>query len=163
MNYEKQYAQARKSLRKYRNKVAVDFQMMVRAEAGAKNSLVTAVLHRCVTMVRAVTGAAACVTCGTIYPWSGGEMHAGHFLPGRSQSILFDPRNCHPQCCYCNTHGGYPQQYKMYMIAEYGSDVVEELYRLKHQVKSWTADELVVMRMDYKERIRAAKKKMGEK
>jgi len=90
-------------------------------------------------------------------------MHAGHFLPGRSQSILFDPRNCHPQCDYCNTYlDGNTKAYKAYMFHVYGQEVIDELEVLKRQPKSWTADELVDMRMEYMERIEVAKKKMGE-
>lgn len=50
-------------------------------------------------------GFVKCFTCDNIKFWK--EMQAGHFVPGRGNSILFDIRGIRPQCYGCNImHAG---------------------------------------------------------
>jgi len=92
-------------------------------------------------------GEARCVTCGKVYASSGqGCLQAGHFIPGRHLSILFDERNCHAQCYNCNIRlkGNWPEYYA-YMLARYGSRVIEELMAKNRQTVSMMPHELLAL------------------
>ena len=55
-------------------------------------------------------------------------MQAGHWIPGRHNSILFDERNCHSQCYHCNIGlQGSPIKYYDRMLKEYGEEVCDTL------------------------------------
>lgn len=45
-------------------------------------------------------GMVECYTCGVKKHWK--QMQAGHLVPGRGHSILFDLRGIRPQCYQCN-------------------------------------------------------------
>ncbi len=83
-------------------------------------------------------------------------MDAGHFLGGRSNSILFEPFNCHPQCKYCNRTGGNPQAYRVFMLAAYGTSIVESLEAMKRKSITFDREELVTKRREYRARVRVA-------
>ena len=70
-----------------------------------------------------------CVTCGRIYRIE--KIQAGHFIPGRTRAILFDPRCVHGQCYRCNhiLQGNWPPYYR-FMQQEFGQGVIEELVDL---------------------------------
>ena len=94
-----------------------------------------------------------CYTCRKTYPAFGaGCVQAGHFVPGRGNSILFDERGVHAQCYNCNVNlkGNWPE-YMRYMLAEYGQEVVDELLHLKNQVKIYTPADLEGLRDKYKQ------------
>jgi len=79
-----------------------------------------------------IAGFNECVTCGRKKPWK--ELHAGHFIPGRHNSVLFDERNVHPQCYACNVVlGGNGPKYQRYMKSKYGQKVIDELEELDRQ------------------------------
>lgn len=65
-----------------------------------------------------------CRTCGRIYQI--GKLQAGHFVPGRATSILFDEDCAHAQCYRCNVilGGNWPKYYK-FMQQEYGQEMIE--------------------------------------
>lgn len=67
-----------------------------------------------------------CVTCGRIYRFE--SLHAGHFIPGRANSILFNDRCVHAQCFRCNVvlGGNWPLYYR-FMQQIYGQETIEEL------------------------------------
>jgi hypothetical protein len=78
------------------------------------------------------TECAICCTCRKQYPVE--KLHAGHFLPGRTNGILFDERGVHAQCVGCNIYGGGRQaEYHLYMVEKYGHEVIDELARNKVQ------------------------------
>ena len=88
-----------------------------------------------------------CVTCGKLGFWEKDGIQAGHFISGRTLSILFDHRNCHPQCYSCNVgRGGSYVEYFIFMEEKYGREVIDELRRLKYQSRKYTIG-------DYKELI----------
>lgn len=100
-----------------------------------------------------------CCTCGKPYPAFGvGCVQAGHFIPGRGNSILFDERGVHAQCYNCNVNlkGNWPE-YLAFMIKRYGQKVVDELLLLKKQVRKFTVTELEEIRDDYKRRTAVGK------
>jgi hypothetical protein len=85
-----------------------------------------------------------CVTCGMVQTVDSANMHAGHFLDGRTKGILFHEYCVHPQCKKCNImkHGN-KDVYWPYMLKTYGQDVIDELLALKRRHQgSWTISEL---------------------
>ena len=97
-------------------------------------------------------GEARCVTCDKFYPVK--LLQAGHFIPGRMNSILFDERGVHPQCYNCNINlKGNPRKYDAFMERTYGSEVIAELDRLSGQPRPFTHTELETMKAGYKKRL----------
>ena len=95
---------------------------------------------------------AACVTCGREDHWK--SLQAGHFIPGRTLSILFDERNCHAQCYGCNVgRYGNLAEYWPYMEDRYGREVIDELRVLKGQVRKYSTQEYQDLILSLKEKI----------
>lgn len=94
-----------------------------------------------------------CVTCKRVYPIK--SLQAGHWLPGRHNSVLFDPRNCHPQCYGCNVpNKGNPVKYFHFMEETYGRDVMNELEDLDRQVVQFKIPELQELEKMFKEALK---------
>lgn len=67
-----------------------------------------------------------CCTCGRDYPI--GKLQAGHFIPGREDSILFDPSCVHAQCYRCNVQrSGEWVKYFRFMEKKYGRKGIDVL------------------------------------
>jgi hypothetical protein len=97
-------------------------------------------------------GTVHCYTCRKPVYWK--EAHAGHFVPGRKNAVLFNPEVVRPQCVGCNIFlGGAYHAYTLRMVDELGREKVDELLALKHQVKKFT-------RMDLEEMIQAYRQKL---
>ncbi len=79
----------------------------------------------------------------------------GHFIPRKHNPVRYDERNAHAQCKSCNSfHDGRDVEYKVFMIAKYGMDIVNELYRKsKEYIK---VDKLFLKEIEdmYKEKIK---------
>ena len=106
------------------------------------------------------TGVCECVTCSRLYLWK--RVHAGHFVGGRSNGVLFDERNIHVQCVQCNHyHGGNLAMYLMYMLNQYGEEVVEEIRRNRYSRVAFERDELMGMREWYRMRITKQEKRLA--
>lgn len=144
--------------------VSVIFQRMIRAESGADpRQYVTAVVDGKIQQVARRVGQCACVTCGKVDSWDSGikGMHTGHFLASRRNSILLEEDNCHPQCSHDNFYrSGAPSEFRIYMLAVYGLEVIERLEALKRTSVSWSLDDLVDKRIEYSRRLKAAELKM---
>lgn len=88
---------------------------------------------------------AKCVTCGREYDLNRG-LQAGHFIPGRRNSILFDERNVHAQCYGCNVmKKGNPIEYWKFMEKEYGREIIDELDAKNYttrQIKQFEFEEI---------------------
>jgi len=97
----------------------------------------------------------ACVTCGRIKPTrTRAGIQAGHFIPGRHNSILYDYRGCHGQCPYCNrTLKGNWVPYLEFMLAEYGPEVVEEFQARDKQTQSWSIGELEALQAELRDKL----------
>jgi len=97
-------------------------------------------------------GYVECCTCPKVAHWK--KLQAGHFIPGRCNSILFDDRGIHAQCYGCNIvqHGNWVS-YETFMIERYGKKVVEEIKQNKYNIKKFTPQELQEMIKDYKYKI----------
>ena len=141
--------------------VAPDFQAMIRAEAGAATHIFShAVRNGELVAVGRLRGQCVCITCGQVCPWSGGsfteKLDTGHFLSGRG-SILFEEDCVAPQCATCNRHhGGRPLEFRKWMEAVRGLETIERLEHLKRQTRSFSRDELVDMRLEFRRRQTAA-------
>lgn len=82
-------------------------------------------------------GYATCVTCGKRNHWK--KMHNGHYVDRRHMATRFDEKNCNVQCPGCNTfREGAKDEYTLYLINEYGNDVLLELNEAKHSVCKWS-------------------------
>jgi hypothetical protein len=105
-------------------------------------------------------GDVQCVTCQTwlrefeykgisLPGWKSAQ--AGHFIPGRHNSILFDERHVYPQCYRCNVilHGNLINYYP-FMIKTQGQRVINELKKLDKVNKQFTTTELEVLLEKYK-------------
>jgi len=88
-----------------------------------------------------------------------GEAQAGHFLPGRKNSILFDEDCVHGQCMRCNIYlrGNWPN-YLEFMIKEHGQEVVDELLKLRKTTRQYKKSDYVEIEAKYK----AAYKELSE-
>lgn len=151
---------------KYKTKhVAPTFQEMCRAEWGAVPSgYVLAIRKGELVQVHRDLGQCVCVTCSNVCPWRAGtftsKLDCGHFLSGRG-SILFEEDCVAPQCAGCNQHhGGRPLEFRKWMEAVRGLEVIERLELQKHQPMSRTRDQLVDMRLSFNKRLKAAQAKM---
>ena len=100
-----------------------------------------------------------CITCGAAHGWDSGlvGIHASHFLGSRCNSILYEEDNIAPGCSHCNVYrSGAPQEFRKWMLAVRGLEVVERLERLKATSRQFTRDELVDLRIGFKKRLDAA-------
>lgn len=69
-----------------------------------------------------------CCTCNRSYTFA--NLQAGHFIPGRMDSILFDPICVHAQCYKCNIkRQGEWVRYFRFMEKKYGQGFIFELMR----------------------------------
>lgn len=140
------------------------FQKMIRAEWGARiEPHEWAIVDGEMTKIPRAIGQCVCVTCGKVERWDAGlgGMHTGHFIASRRNSILFEELNVAPQCSRCNVYmSGNPQPFRQWMLAIHGEGTVERLERLKTQSRQFMIDELVDMRIEFGDRLKAAEEKM---
>lgn len=95
---------------------------------------------------------AICVTCGKVLPYK--QMQAGHFIPGKHNSVLFDERNVHVQCYTCNVIlGGNGPKYYEFMLREYDQKTIDELERLDRINKQYKPFELEAIYDIYKRKV----------
>ena len=71
-----------------------------------------------------------CISCDKPVRFDEGD--AGHFIPSRRDSILFEETNCHLQCRKCNRfEQGAWVEYESAMLLKYGPKEVDRLKSLK--------------------------------
>ena len=100
---------------------------------------------------------AKCCTCGKLYAISGvGCIQAGHFVPGRHNSYLFDEECVHAQCYHDNVGlKGNFVPYEDFMLKKYGQETVDrlkDLYRRK-PITKFTIPQLKEMYKEYEKKI----------
>lgn len=82
-----------------------------------------------------------CVTCDVRKHWK--ELQAGHFIRGRLNANLFDPRGVSPQCYSCNVgRQGNVVIYYQWMLKTFGQPVIDELIRQNNKTRKWEGGEL---------------------
>jgi len=103
-----------------------------------------------------------CFTCRFVYDTANEQ--AGHFIPGRSGSILFVIELVNPQCFRCNINlKGNWIAYEKRMIEIYGKEKVEEFKLLKNRTVQWKEWEYEELRIVYRERLRTLLEKIDLK
>ena len=90
-------------------------------------------------------GFGKCITCDTSGHWK--EFHAGHFISGRTNGILFDTRGIRLQCPGCNLYGnGKPIEYLIALEKEMGvtkaRNLRDQLMKKKNTVTTLSMDDL---------------------
>ncbi len=99
-------------------------------------------------------GYVKCVTCGKIRKWND-QMEAGHYVSRDKKPTRYDERNVHVQCKSCNGyHSGELAEYAVYLVSEYGQDILVELTQKGREYKKFTLDELKKMAKIYRKKIR---------
>jgi len=102
-----------------------------------------------------------CVSCGA--PAGTYKLTAGHFYPaGSYKNLRFTENNVHGQCwynCNKNRHGNL-QEYRVGIVSRIKREGLEELDKLARIPRHYTIGELILMKEDYKERIRKLKEKL---
>ncbi len=90
-----------------------------------------------------------CVTCGKHCDIK--SLQAGHFIGGRTNSVLFVEDNCHAQCVGCNVflRGNY-DRYVVFMLDTYGEKRVRELADLKNHLTKYSVSDYVDLCEKYK-------------
>jgi len=145
-------------------KVAKIFQEMIRAEAGAIEGYVPAIVKgKLVDEVWSPFGMCVCVTCSRILPWRGTNLlDTGHFMPGISAAIVLDIDNVAPQCRNpCNFEAGKPVEFRLWMESVRGQTTIDRLESLKHGLaKNYSHEELVDLKIEFMSRNIAAQAKM---
>ena len=105
-------------------------------------------------------GICQCVTCGKRDHYK--NMDAGHFVPGRRQSIVLVEGNIHVQCKHCNDKlNGNAGPYERFMVETYGPDKPEELRALNRLSYTYDRQQLADFRDDFKARIKKQKQRLG--
>ena len=97
-------------------------------------------------------GYARCYSCGIVGHWK--DMQAGHFVPGRTGAVLLNLEVIRVQCPQCNIflHGNLGP-FTLRMVDELGRAKVDELLKLRHQVKKWSRSELQALQADLKQKL----------
>ncbi|RKX92021.1 MAG: recombinase [Spirochaetes bacterium] len=89
-----------------------------------------------------------CITCGQVYPF--GKLDAGHFIPGRSDAVLFEEHNCHAQGIRCNRFAqGAFVEYEMALRELYGEEEVERLKQLKFKTVKYSLQDFIAIKKKY--------------
>ena len=104
-------------------------------------------------------GNVKCVTCNVRKSYK--EMHAGHFIDGRNNSVLYDEKLVHPQCFHCNSKmpgclGGNKVAYTLFMINEkgYSLEQIEEFQNLYFTSRPMKEYEHKEIEEKYKQKIK---------
>ena len=93
-----------------------------------------------------------CCTCGRGYPT--GKLQAGHFIPGRADSILFEPTCVHSQCYRCNVlRQGEWVKYFRYMEDKCGLEHIYHLMSLSERKLEITPEWAAITMNYYLEQI----------
>lgn len=92
-----------------------------------------------------------CVTCSREYPFK--SLQAGHFLGGRTNSILLDEDLVHAQCYGCNVgKSGQYVEYFIWMEETYGRDTIDVFRERKGKTLKVTNSEWDARAAHYKAR-----------
>ena len=95
-----------------------------------------------------------CFTCGKRLKNSP-TLHAGHFISRRHNATLFDERNVHAQCMYCNMWDyGNMGVYVDNLIKLYGVGIIEELRKKSRESKQFTVKELEEIEQEYRGKLK---------
>lgn len=95
-----------------------------------------------------------CISCDKLCDFS--HLQAGHYVPGRTNNILFDEEIVHAQCSYCNNVlEGNHHNYRKAILDLYGNGYDEVLQQRRYIYKKFTMSELKELLETYKQEIKA--------
>ena len=145
-----------------RAKTAKVFQRMTKAEAAAEHyGWWPAVVDGKLDEVYRCVGECVCITCGKVGDWNVKGFHCGHWIGRVHASTLLESDNVAVQCASCNEHNhGRLREYTMWMEAVRGINVMERLQVLKHQPVTFSREDLVDLRISFRDRLKVAELKM---
>lgn len=93
-----------------------------------------------------------CISCGRLVDVKGN--HAGHFVPGRHDAVLFHEDIVNGQCRVCNVlRGGEYILYEKALRARYGYVVVEDFKKLRWAIRKYSIGELIEIYEKYKRKV----------
>ena len=98
-----------------------------------------------------------CCTCGKLYPAFGkGCMQAGHYVPGRSNAVLFEEHNTHAQCYNCNVNlKGNPIKYRKFIERKYGIPERDRLEALQDKRLMFDVEDYAEIKARYEKMVAA--------
>ena len=103
-----------------------------------------------------------CITCGIVA--KGWDMNAGHWLPGRWNSILFEESCVHAQCVACNNSlGGNHPAYGRFMLGKYGQKEMDRLEKLWRKTVVYTKQDYKNIQLKYEEKLYETKRPVNIK
>ena len=93
-----------------------------------------------------------CVTCNRQYPYK--KLQAGHFIQGRTNSVLFDEEIVYSQCLGCNGNppmgkGGNYVEYFIFMEKEWGREKIDEFRLRKYADKVYKINDFIEIKAEY--------------
>jgi hypothetical protein len=93
-------------------------------------------------------GITRCVTCNMSAYWK--NLQAGHFIPGRTNSILFEELCVFPQCYVCNIrkHGNLLNYYP-FMLKHFGQQIIDKLKRQSKNTKQLSTNNYLDIEKKY--------------
>lgn len=110
-------------------------------------------------------GICTCISCGSKKFWK--EMQAGHFVAGRTNSILFHEELVRAQCYHCNIglKGNYVEYFKSMRKLGYSEEQLFEFNKLTFKTTKITISEMVDIHDHYKQEADKLESKLarGEK
>ena len=110
-------------------------------------------LRDCISSTRGVEYG-RCVTCGDLKEFK--ALDCGHFVPGRTDALLYDEHNAAAQCQRCNRFmQGQWVEFERALLARYGQPEVDRLKRLKNKVTKYSIPELRAIADKYREKYKS--------
>jgi hypothetical protein len=99
-----------------------------------------------------------CISSGRPLDWSGNQVDAGHYRSiGSASHLRFNELNVHAQSKLDNRYlSGNAVDYRIGLIKRIGLPFVEEL-ESDHAIKKWTREELVELKLIYREKLKQLK------
>ena len=98
-----------------------------------------------------------CPTCGRTLPIE--QADAGHYISRRFMAVRFDEVNVNAQCRSCNRFKeGAHFLYRAWLVEKHGAGEVELLERLAQSTGGYSAFDLSLLAVQFKERLAALKK-----
>ncbi len=94
-------------------------------------------------------GNVSCYTCGVKKHYK--EMQAGHYIKRSYKSLKFSEKNVRVQCPRCNLFlDGNQDEFAIRLEQEYGQGILQELNKLKWEMRRFTRIELEELINKYK-------------
>lgn len=107
-------------------------------------------------------GYLVCVSCLKTFHWTG--VDAGHYYINGERNAQFggnelwyDLRNVNPQCRTCNSRHIHKEtakcNYALWLEAQHGQGILQELYKLKNTPKHFNRDQLEALYQYFTDRV----------